>query len=139
VITGIASSANVYAGSEINRSQVQQFISLLTRLAITAGGSVVLIGHPSLTGLNTDSGLSGTTQWHNVVRARFYMKSVKPEDGEQPNTDLRELVFKKNNYGAISESIVLRYTNGLFLAADKIWNESCGRPSRPQYRIALKV
>jgi RecA-family ATPase len=112
---GFASSANVYAGSEIDRSQVQQFISLLTRLAITANGSVVLISHPSLTGINTDTGLSGTTQWHNAVRARFYMKSVKPEDGEQPDTDLREIVFKKNNYGAVSESIVLRYSNGLFL------------------------
>jgi hypothetical protein len=71
--------------------------------------------NPSLTGINTDTGLSGTTQWHNAVRARFYMKSVKPEDGEQPDTDLRKVVFKKNNYSAISESIVLRYTNGLFL------------------------
>jgi RecA-family ATPase len=115
IMMGFASSANVYAGSEIDRSQVQQFISLLTRLAITANGSVVLISHPSLTGINTDTGLSGTTQWHNAVRARFYMKSVKPEDGEQPDTDLREIVFKKNNYGAVSESIVLRYSNGLFL------------------------
>jgi RecA-family ATPase len=112
---GIASSANVYAGSEIDRAQVQQFIRLLTRLAIVANGSLVLISHPSLTGITTDTGLSGNTQWHNAVRARFYLKSVKPEDGEQPDTDLRELVFKKNNYGPVSESIVLRYQRGLFL------------------------
>jgi RecA-family ATPase len=111
----IASSANVYAGSEIDRAQVQQFISLLTRLAIVANGSLVLISHPSLTGITTDTGLSGNTQWHNAVRARFYLKSVKPEDGEQPDTELRELVFKKNNYGPVSESIVLRYQKGLFL------------------------
>src|SRR5262249_34979237 len=36
VMIGIASSANVYAGSEIERAQVQQFISLLNRLAILA-------------------------------------------------------------------------------------------------------
>jgi RecA-family ATPase len=111
----IASSANVFAGSEIDRSQVQQFISLLTRLAIVANGSVVLISHPSLTGINTDTGLSGNTQWHNAVRARFYMKGVKPEDGEQPDNDLRELTFKKNNYGPISESIILRYQSGIYL------------------------
>jgi RecA-family ATPase len=108
----IASSANVFAASEIDRSQVQQFISLLTRLTIVANGSVVPISHPSLTGINNDTGLSGNTQWHNAVRARFYMKSIKPEEGEQPDTDLRELVFKKNNYGPVSESIVLRYQNG---------------------------
>ena len=114
---GIASSANVYAGNEIDRSQVQQFMSLLTRLAMVANGTTHLISHPSLTGISTDTGLSGNTQWHNAVRARCYLKSVKPEVGEQPDTDLRELVFKKNNYGPISESIVLRYQNGLFLPA----------------------
>src|SRR6516162_226185 len=112
---GIASSANVYAGSEIDRQQVQQFISLLTAVARAANGALVLISHPSLTGINTDTGLSGNTAWHNAVRARFYMKGVKPEAGEQPDNDLREIVFKKNNYGPISDSIVLRYSNGLFL------------------------
>ena len=112
---GIASSANVFAGSEIDRSQVQQFIGLLTRVAIVANGAVTLITHPSLTGIATDTGLSGNTQWHNAVRARMYMKGIKPDNGEQPDNDLREIVFKKNNYGPISESIVLRYSNGLFL------------------------
>jgi RecA-family ATPase len=111
----IASSANVYAGSEIERNQVQQFVGLLTRLAIIANGSVVLISHPSLTGISSDTGLSGNTQWHNAVRARFYLKSVKPEAGEQADADLRELVFKKNNYGPVSENVVLRYQKGLFL------------------------
>jgi len=112
---GIASSANVYAASEIDRQQVQQFISLLTAVARAANGALVLISHPSLTGINTDTGLSGNTAWHNAVRARFYMKGVKPEAGEQPDNDLREIVFKKNNYGPISDTIVVRYTNGLFL------------------------
>jgi RecA-family ATPase len=96
-------------------AQVQQFISLLTGLAIVANGSVTLISHPSLTGISTDSGLSGNTQWHNAVRARFYLKGVKPENGDEPDNDLREIVFKKNNYGPISENMALRYTNGLFL------------------------
>jgi RecA-family ATPase len=112
---GIASSANVFTGSEIDRTQTQQFIGLLNRLAMTAAGGVVLIAHPSLTGINTDTGLSGTTQWHNAVRARFYLKAIKAEADEQPDNDLRELVFKKNQFGPMSASIVLRYRNGLFL------------------------
>jgi RecA-family ATPase len=68
---GIASSANVFAGSEIDRQQVQQFISLLTAVARVANGALVLISHPSLTGINSDTGLSGNTAWHNAVRARF--------------------------------------------------------------------
>jgi RecA-family ATPase len=112
---GIASSANVFTGSEIDRTQTQQFIGLLNRIAMTAKGSVVLIAHPSLTGINTDTGLSGTTQWHNAVRARFYLKAIKAEADEQPDSDLRELVFKKNQFGPMSANIVLRYRNGLFL------------------------
>src|SRR5262249_17832228 len=111
---GIASSANVYAGSEIDRNQVQQFVDLLTRIAIVANGSVTLLSHPSLTGIANKSGLSGNTQWHNAVRARFYMMGVNAE-GEEPDSDVRQIDFKKNNYGPISESVVLRYTNGLFL------------------------
>jgi len=111
----IASAANVFAGNENDRSQVQQFISLLTRMAIVAGGAVQLISYPSLTGINTDTGLSGNTQWHNAVRARSYLRGVKPEAGKQPDSDLREIVFKKNNYGPITDSIVLRWEDGLFL------------------------
>jgi RecA-family ATPase len=112
---GIASSANVFAGSENDRTQTQQFVNLLNRVAMVAHGSVVLISHPSLTGISTDSGLSGTTQWHNAMRARFYLKGINPEPGEQPDDDLRELIFKKNQYGRKSAAIVLRYRDGLFL------------------------
>jgi RecA-family ATPase len=127
---GIASSANVFAGSEIDRSQVQQFVSLLTGVAIVANGSIVLISHPSLEGIKSDTGLSGSTQWHNSVRARFYLKGTKPNDGEEPDTDIRELVFRKNNYGPVSASVVLRYQRGLFLplagmaSLDKIAHEA---------------
>jgi RecA-family ATPase len=117
---GIASSANVFAGSENDRTQTQQFVNLLNRVAMIAHGSVVLVSHPSLTGINTDSGLSGTTQWHNAVRARFYIKSINPEPGEQPDDDLRELIFKKNQYGRKSAAIVLRYRDGLFLPESSI-------------------
>jgi hypothetical protein len=50
------------------------------------------------------------------------MKTIKPEAGEQPNSDLRELVFKKNQYGPISETIVLRYQDGLFLPVPGVAN-----------------
>jgi RecA-family ATPase len=115
---GIASSADVFAGNEIDRSQVQQFVALLTRMAMLAQSAVVLISHPSLTGINTDSGLSGSTQWNNSVRARFYLKSMKGTSDDAPETNLREIVFKKNNYGPISASVGLEYRSGLFLPVE---------------------
>jgi RecA-family ATPase len=116
VTIGMASSANFFAGNEINRSEVQQFVGMLTKLAIIANGSLVLLTHPSLTGAHTDSGLSGSTAWHASVRARFYMRSVKSEDEGEPDTsDLREIVFKKSNYGPLSDTIVLEWRDGMFL------------------------
>jgi RecA-family ATPase len=108
-------SADLFSGDEIARAQVRQFVGLLRRLAGVCDGAVVLLSHPSLTGINSGTGLSGSTAWHNSVRARMYLTSPKPESGEQPDTDLRELTFKKNNYGPISDSLILRYRDGLFL------------------------
>jgi hypothetical protein len=139
------------------------------------------------------------------------MKGVKSAEGEQADNDLREIVFKKNQYGPISDQIVLRYQDGMYLPvpgmtsldqaeheakadeiflellrrftrenrfvggkpssnyapalfakeeeakreiitskmfegamrrlfkADMIWNEPCGKPSRPSYRIAFRT
>jgi RecA-family ATPase len=132
IMIGIASSACVFAGEENNRSQVQQFVGLLTKIAIAANGSVQLISHPSLTGINTDTGLSGTTQWHNAVRARSYIKGVKAENGELVDNDMREIVFKKNQYGRISESIVLRYQDGLYLPVSGVSLDQAAREQAAQ-------
>ena len=74
---GIDTAADVFAGNEIDRAQVRQFINLLRRLAIVSNGSVLLLTHPSLTGINTGTGLSGSTAWHNSVRSRMYMTAPK--------------------------------------------------------------
>jgi RecA-family ATPase len=203
--------SRAFAGDEINRVQVYAFAMHMQALAMVAGGSVTVLSHPSLQGIASGSGISGSTAWHGAFRFRQYLKGIKPDDGEQPDNDVRELEFKKNQYGPTCESIVLRYQGGLFLpvagassldqaareqqadeaflellrrytsqnryvsdkkspayapalfakediakaagltnislaaamrrlfASGKIWNEPCGRPSRPQYRIAISV
>jgi len=91
-------------------------------LAMVANGSVTVLSHPSLSGINSGSGLSGSTAWHGAFRFRQYLKGVKAGDGEQPDNDLRELEFKKNQYGPRGDSIVLRYQRGLFLPEAGISN-----------------
>jgi AAA domain len=102
--------ADVFAGNEIARSQTRQFITMLRALAIANNCAVVIAAHPSLEGIKSDSGLSGSTGWHNSVRARMYLKAAPGED-----TSLRALEFRKNNYGPVSESIVLRWQNGVYV------------------------
>jgi RecA-family ATPase len=121
VLIAIASSANVFSGNELDRMQVQQFIGLLTKVAMRSGGGLVLIAHPSLTGIITDTGISGSTQWHNAVRARMYLRGAgdpAKANGQESATDsLRKLECRKNQYGPFSSSVTMRWDAdaGLFL------------------------
>jgi RecA-family ATPase len=107
--------SRAFAGNEIDRVQVYAFAMYMQALAMVAGGSVTVLSHPSLQGIASGSGISGSTAWHGAFRFRQYLKGIKPDNGEQPAGDLRELEFKKNQYGPIGESVVVRYQDGLFL------------------------
>jgi RecA-family ATPase len=114
--------SRAFAGNEIDRVQVYAFAMHMQALAMAAEGSVTVLSHPSLQGINSGSGLSGSTAWHGAFRFRQYLKGVKAENGEQPESDLRQLEFKKNQYGPLGDSITLRYQRGLFLPEGAISN-----------------
>src|SRR5205823_5080611 len=65
--------ADVYGGDENIRGQVRQFLGFLTRLAIKYDVAVVVLAHPSLSGMASGSGTGGSTAWHNSVRGRLYL------------------------------------------------------------------
>ena len=114
VMIGIDTSADVFAGNENDRAQVRQFVGLLRRVAIKANAAVIVNTHPSLSGISTGTGLSGSTGWHNSVRARAYLTTIKTGADEEPDPNLRMLEFKKNNYGPVGKSIALRWENGIY-------------------------
>jgi RecA-family ATPase len=106
--------ADVFGGSEIDRSQVRQFVGLMRRLALAGNGYTILSAHPSLAGIASKSGLSGSTQWHNSVRARGYLRT-NGENGSEVISGSRVLEFMKSNYSALSERVELQWSNGLFI------------------------
>jgi RecA-family ATPase len=108
-------AADIYGGSENDRAQVRQFIGHLRGMAIAAGAGVLLTSHPSLTGINTGTGLSGSTAWNASVRSRLYFKRAVTDKDEEPDPDLRVLEVMKSNYGPIGETINLRWSKGLFV------------------------
>jgi RecA-family ATPase len=112
ICTIIDNVADVFGGSEIDRSEVRQFVALMRQLALEANGYVIMSAHPSLSGIASKSGLSGSTQWHNSVRARGYLHTEKAEDDA---TGTRVLEFMKSNYSALSERVELQWSNGLFV------------------------
>jgi len=107
--------ADVFGANEIERSHVRQFIAVMRQLAIAGNGYVIMSSHPSLTGLSNKTGLSGSTQWHNAVRARAWLHGGEATDGEAPDPDLRVLEFLKSNYSKLAETIMLRWQNGLYV------------------------
>ncbi len=108
-------SADVFGGKENDRGQVRQFVNILRGLAIATSAGVLLTAHPSLTGMNTGTGLSGSTAWNASVRSRMYFKRVTTDKDDEPDPDLRLLEVMKSNYGPVGESVPLRWSNGLFL------------------------
>jgi RecA-family ATPase len=107
--------SRAFAGNEIDRVQVYAFAQHMQALATAADGSVTILSHPSVQGINSGSGISGSTAWHGAFRFRQYLKGVKADDSDQPDNDLREIEFKKNQYGPRGANMVLRYQHGLFL------------------------
>jgi RecA-family ATPase len=108
-------SADVFAGNENDRGQVRQFVTLLRHLAISANGGLLLTSHPSLTGIATGTGLSGSTAWNASVRSRLYLRRATTEKDEEPDPELRVLEVMKANYGPVGEMVTVRWNDGLFL------------------------
>ncbi|CAM3552168.1 AAA family ATPase [Paracoccus nototheniae] len=105
--------ADLFPGNENDRAQARQFIGLLRGWAIRHSCAVVLLAHPSLSGLNSGSGTSGSTGWNNSVRSRLYLERIAQE-GYEANPDARVLRTMKANYGRTGGEINMTWKDGVF-------------------------
>jgi len=104
--------ADVYPANENDRAKVRQFVGILRGLALKRKCAVVLLSHPSLTGLNSGTGTSGSTAWNNSVRSRLYLERVTMKDGMhtiEDDPDARILSNKKANYSRTGTEIRLKW------------------------------
>lgn len=106
--------ADMFGGNEIDRVQVRTFIRRLRDLCLSYDMAILLLSHPSRTGLTTGDGQSGSTAWGNSVRSRLYLK----RHADDP--DLRVLTSEKSNYGPTATEITLRWENGVFRRVDTL-------------------
>lgn len=105
--------ADVYPGNENDRSKVVQFVGQLRRIALQYDCAVLLLSHPSLTGLTTKTGTSGSTAWNNSVRSRLFLSKADNEHQDE-NPDARVLTSMKSNYGRTGDKINLKWLDGRF-------------------------
>lgn len=107
--------ADAFAGDENNRAQARQFVGMLKRPARAYGCAFLCLAHPSLNGLNSGTGTSGSTAWSNSVRSRLYFEAAKASDGSEPDADLRTLSLRKANYGPLGFTANVRWTAGIYV------------------------
>ncbi|ACI93285.1 conserved hypothetical protein [Afipia carboxidovorans OM5] len=103
-------AADLFGGDEVKRAQVRHFVAMLRKLAIGRNCAVLLLAHPSVAGMASGSGYSGSTAWNNSVRSRLYLTS-----GEG---DIRVLKTVKSNYGKIGDETYLEWQDGSFVLHD---------------------
>ena len=107
--------ADFYPGNENDRAQARQFIGQLRKVCVEQRTTIVLLSHPSLSGMAAGTGTSGNTAWNNSVRSRLYMTRVK-EDGFEPDKAVRKLTVMKSNYGETGAEITMRWNDWKFEA-----------------------
>lgn len=107
-------AADVMGGDEINRRQVRSFFRLLRSLALKHSCAILLLAHPSVDGMKTGRGYSGSTHWNNAARSRLYL-TTPTEDGEAVDTDLRQLTLEKSNRAKRGLMIAMRWQDGVFV------------------------
>lgn len=104
--------ADLYPANENDRAKVRQFVQFLNRLALKRECAVLLLSHPSLTGMSQGTGASGSTGWNNSVRSRLYLTRDDADD------DRRALKTMKSNYGKVGGEIIVEYRKGAFVRVD---------------------
>lgn len=103
IIDGIS---DTFGGAENARAEVRAYIAALLSLIDPERGAVILIGHVDKATANngaTGNGYSGSTAWHNSVRARWYLRPESGGEGELTGDLLLEQ--QKSNHGTSGRSI----------------------------------
>ena len=102
--------ADVFPADENQRLLARKFIGMLRAIAYQYNCAILILAHPSRSGLQDGSGTSGSTGWSNSVRSRIYLKYT---DAENPN--LRTIELKKSNYSQINSEISVSWERGVFV------------------------
>jgi RecA-family ATPase len=119
----IDTAADTFGGNENIRPQVRQFVGhCLGKLAKMMRGAVVLLAHPSRSGLASGEGDGASTAWNASVRSRLYLSRPKAEGDEAPDDDRRILTRKKANYASRGDAVDLLWHDGYF----KVEHEAAG-------------
>ena len=108
--------ADLFGGDEIKRVHARQFVGMLKGLCKEFDTTVLLLAHPSLSGMSSGAGTSGNTAWNNSVRSRLYMeRRFGKTEQDEADPDIRLLTTKKANRARRGVRYTLRWLRGRFV------------------------
>lgn len=122
--------ADLYACDEVKRPEVRAFISALRRIARAHQCAIILLAHPSVEGMKSNRGYSGSTAWNNSVRSRLLFGRPRrtDDDAGEDDDDWRELSLEKSNRSKIGGRIKMKWVDGVFIqGADTEANDQLNR------------
>ncbi|HTC04897.1 MAG TPA: AAA family ATPase [Xanthobacteraceae bacterium] len=103
--------AATFAGNQNDRVSVRSYVNLWRQIAHgPSKPAVLLLDHPSLSGLTNGSGRGGNMDWRNAVRSALWLHP--PTDGAEADRGIRILETAKSNYGPPGNPLRLVWAEG---------------------------
>ena len=136
VVDGVS---DAFGGNENARTEVKRFVNALLSLVPADDGALFLLGHvakPAAKDAATGEGYSGSTQWHNAVRARWYLypETAKDDDERDRRTGKLALELQKSNLGRTDQAMTFEWDNDahMFLATGTFGTSALDRKHREE-------
>jgi hypothetical protein len=111
VLVIVDNVAATFIGNQNDRVMVRSYVNLWRAIARQASHpAVLLLDHPSLSGLTNGNGRGGNMDWRNAVRSALYLRV--PEDKTDADAGIRVLETQKSNYGPTGQPVRLQWATG---------------------------
>jgi RecA-family ATPase len=111
VLVIVDNVAATFTGNQNDRVMVRSYVNLWRTIARQPSQpAVLLLDHPSLSGLTNGSGRGGNMDWRNAVRSALYLRV--PEDKAEAERGIRVLETQKSNYGPTGQAVRLQWGDG---------------------------
>lgn len=118
----IDSLIDVYGVSIIDPVQAKHAMRVFHGLSMELDCPVLILSHPSKSGMSAGDGDGGTRAWNNAARSRLYLEReylTEDRDKYEPNPDVRLLSSKKANYSKAESVLRIEWINHAFHLRDK--------------------
>jgi RecA-family ATPase len=111
VLVIVDNVAATFAGNQNDRVSVRSFVNLWRQIAHgPSRPAVLLLDHPSLSGLTSNTGRGGNMDWRNAVRSALWLHP--PTEGAEADRGIRILETAKSNYGPPGNPLRLIWADG---------------------------